>query len=116
MFTINLHNLIFHAYHGVYDEEKILGNTFEVNVALEFLPDKPITSLEHTINYATVYQIIKQQMALATPVLETLAQELAQKIYDFDNRIKSISVSVEKKNPPISNMEGSVSVHYKKTY
>jgi dihydroneopterin aldolase len=116
MFTINLHNLIFHSFHGVYDEERILGNTFEVNVSVEFNPDKPITSLEHTINYATIYEIIKQRMLMATALLETLAQELTQEIYNFDTRIKTISVSVEKKNPPISNMEGSVSVHYKKTY
>ena len=116
MFTIHLHNLIFYSFHGVYDEERILGNTFEVNASLEFESDRPITSLEHTINYATVYEIIKQRMLLATPLLETVAQELSQQIYDFDNRIKNISVSVEKKNPPISNMEGSVSVHYKKPY
>jgi 7,8-dihydroneopterin aldolase/epimerase/oxygenase len=116
MFTINLHNLIFHAFHGVHDEEKISGNIFEVNVSIDFDPDKPITLLEHTINYATVYEIIKKRMLLATPLLETLAQELTQEIYDFDNRIKTISVSVEKKNPPISNMEGSVSVHYKKVF
>ncbi|MFM6926191.1 MAG: dihydroneopterin aldolase [Ferruginibacter sp.] len=116
MFTINLHNLIFHAFHGVYDEERILGNTFEVNVALEFDPAEPVISLEDTINYAAVYEIIKQRMLIPTPLLETLAQELTQNIYKLDNRIKMISVSVEKKNPPITNMEGAVSVHCKKTY
>ena len=116
MFTINLHNLIFHAFHGVYDKERILGNTFEVNATVEFDPGEPVTSLEHTINYTTIYEIIKQRMLLATPLLETLAQELTHKIYDLDNRIKTISVSVEKKNPPITNMEGSVSVHYKKVF
>ena len=116
MFTINLHNLVFHAYHGVYEEERILGNDFEVNVSLAFEADEPVTSLHNTINYVSIYNIVKQKMAIALPLLETLAQELTQEIYDFDNRIKSISVSVGKKNPPISNMEGSVSVHYKKTF
>lgn len=116
MFTINLHNLIFHSFHGVYDEERILGNTFEVNVSIAFVAHQQVTSLEETINYVSVYEIIKQRMSQTTPLLETLAQELTQKIYDFDNRIKTISVSVEKKNPPISNMEGSVSVTYKKDF
>ena len=116
MFTINLHNLTFHAYHGVYEEERILGNDFEVNVSVTFDADEPVTSLQHTINYVSIYNIVKQRMDVPLPLLETLAQELTQEIYDFDNRIKTISVSVEKKNPPISNMEGSVSVHYKKTY
>lgn len=116
MFTINLHQLIFHSFHGVYDEERILGNTFEVNVSIAFVAHQQVTSLEETINYVSVYEIIKQRMSQTTPLLETLAQELTQKIYDFDNRIKTISVSVEKKNPPISNMEGSVSVTYKKDF
>ena len=113
MFTINLNNLIFHAYHGVHEEECILGNDFEVNVSVSFETDEPITSLKHTINYATVFEIVKQRMALPTPLLETLAQELAQEIYNFNERIKSIEISVEKKNPPIKSMQGSVSVHYK---
>jgi len=116
MFTINLHNLIFHAFHGLYEEEKILGNTFEVHVSIEFEQEEPVTSLQQSINYAAVYEIIKQRMLIPTPLLETLAQELTQKIYEHDNRIKSISVSVHKKDPPITNMQGSVSVQYKKTY
>jgi 7,8-dihydroneopterin aldolase/epimerase/oxygenase len=116
LFTINLHNLIFHSFHGIHEEERILGNTFEVNVTLSFSSAQTITALEQTINYATVYEIIKQRMQIATPLLETLVQDLSEEIRAFDNRIKSISVSVEKKNPPIPNMEGSVSVHYKKEF
>ena len=116
MLAINLHNLIFHSFHGVHEEEKILGNTFEVNASLSFVPVDKITTLEQTINYATVYEILKQRMQKATPLLETLVQDMVEEIRAFDDRIKSISVSVEKKNPPIPNMQGSVSVHYKKDF
>jgi len=116
MLTINLHNLIFHAFHGVHEEESILGNTFEINVSVSFDASEQIKTLDQTINYATVYEIIKQRMQIATPLLETLVQDLAKEISAFDNRINSIIVSVEKKNPPIPNMEGSVSVTYKKDF
>jgi dihydroneopterin aldolase len=116
MFTIKLQNLIFHSFHGIYEEERVLGNEFEVNASLSFVNDEPITTLEQTINYVSVYEIIKRRMYIETPLLETLVQNLAEDILGFDNRIKSITVSVEKKNPPISNMEGSVSVHYKKDF
>lgn len=114
MFTISLHNLIFFSFHGVHEEERILGNRYEVNVELSFYTGEEITGLEQTINYVSVYELIKQRMAMPTKLMETLVQDLAKKIVDFDARIKSITVSVEKKNPPISNMEGSVSVNYKK--
>ncbi len=116
MFTINLHNLNFHSFHGIHEEERILGNEFEVNVSLSFIAGEQITTLEQTINYATVYEIIKHRMQTATPLLETLVQDLTKEIHALDNRIQSISVSIEKKNPPIPNMEGSVSVHYKKDF
>ncbi len=116
MFTINLHHLIFHSFHGIHEEERIVGNTFEVNVSLSFIAGEKITTLQQTINYATVYEIIKQRMQMATPLLETLVQDLTEEIHLSDDRIKSISVSIEKKNPPIANMEGSVSVHYKKDF
>ena len=116
MFTINLHNLIFHAFHGVHEEERLLGNTFEVNISLSLIDDQPVKTLEQTINYVTVYEIVKRRMQVATHLLEILVQDLTEEISTFDNRIISVSVSVEKKNPPIPNIEGSVSVTYKKDF
>ncbi|MEO7306717.1 MAG: dihydroneopterin aldolase [Ferruginibacter sp.] len=116
MFTINLHNLNFFSFHGVHEEEKILGNNFVVHVSLSFNADGNVSALDQTINYASVYKIIKQRMLIPTALLETLAQDLAQEIYAFDKRIKSISITVEKKDPPIPNISGSVSVNYKKDY
>ena len=116
MLTINLHNLTFHSFHGVHEEESVLGNTFVVNVSLSFEADEKISALDQTVNYASVYKIIKERMLHATPLLETLAQELVQEIHEFDSRIRSISVSVEKKNPPIPNIEASVSVTFKKDF
>ena len=116
MFTIHLKNLKFFAHHGIHEEERILGNEFEVNVAVSFETGEKITTLQQTINYATIYQIIKQRMAMPTALLETLTQDLAQTIYEHDNRIKSISVSVDKKNPPMPNIQGSVGVCYKKDF
>ena len=115
-FTIHLNNLTFFAFHGLYEEEKILGNNFGVDVSLSFNTDEKIAALEQTTNYVGVYNIIKQRMAIPTALLETLAQDLAQKIYEHDNRIKSITVEVEKKNPPISNIQGSVCVSFKKDF
>ena len=116
MLTINLTNLIFYSYHGVHEEERILGNEFVLNVALSFEVAGHITELEQTINYASVYELIKLTMAIPTALLETLAQDLTQKIYAFDKRIKSISVSIEKKSPPLPNIQGSVGVTYIKEF
>lgn len=93
-----------------------MGTTFEVNASVSFNPDEAVTHLHQTINYVTIFEIIKSRMQIATPLLETLVQDLTGEIKKMDDRVKSVWVSVEKKNPPISNMEGSVSVQYKKDF
>ena len=116
MFSISLNNLQFFAHHGVYEEERILGNDFEVNVTMSFETVEPVMELEQTVNYASVYDIIKKRMAVPAQLLETVAQELLQLIYNYDNRIKSITISVRKKHAPIPNIAGSVSVTYKQDF
>jgi len=116
MVTIQLKNLLFYSCHGVHAEEKILGNNFEVNIELSFDAGDRIDSLEQTINYASVYELIKQRMAIPTELLETLAWDIAHQVHAMDNRVLSITVAVEKKNPPIPGMEGSVGVKYHKDF
>lgn len=116
MFTIHLHNLRFFSFHGIHEEERILGNEYEVNVDVAFDEKGAITKIDDTINYVKVFGLIKQRMNIPTPLLETVAQDIADKVYAADNRVRSISVSVEKKNPPIANIQGSVSVTYTKEF
>lgn len=116
MFTINLNNLQFHSFHGIHEEEQILGNAFEVNVALTIDSNEFVTELWQTVNYESVFMIITERMRIPTALLETVAQDLAQLIYTADERIRSITVNIQKKNPPITAMQGAVGVTYKKEF
>ncbi len=116
MFTIHLSNLKFFSFHGVHPEERILGGAFEVNATVTFKEDKRIEDLQQTVNYVKIYDIIKLQMAIPTPLLETVAQDLAEKIYIADNRITSINISIKKTHPPIAAFIGTVGVSYKKDF
>jgi len=113
MITLHLHNLNFFSFHGLYEEEKILGNEYEVNADVMFDEKKIITGINETINYAKIFEVIKQRMDIPTALLETVAQDLAQQIQAIDPRIKTISISIVKKHPPLSNIQGSVGVSYK---
>jgi len=116
LFTIHLKNLKFFSFHGIHDEEKILGNDFVVDVDIKINPPDNIDSLHQTINYADVYELVKKRMSIPTPLLETLAKEMADQIHHLDNRVHSIQISVFKMHPPIANMEGSVGVTWFKEY
>lgn len=110
--TIHLHNLLFHAFHGIYEQEQTVGNDFEVNVDIEVATQGVINQLHQTVNYVDAYSIIQQRMLQATPLLETLAQELAQAIHLLDKKITSVSITIKKLSPPIENFVGVVGVTY----
>lgn len=116
MFTIHLTDLRFFAHHGMHDEEAIVGNDFEVSVSVTFdVPDK-ITSLTETVNYVSLYGIIKNIFKHPAKLLETLAVDICDEIYLSDNRIKNINITIHKLNPPISNFIGNVGVSFTKSF
>jgi 7,8-dihydroneopterin aldolase/epimerase/oxygenase len=114
---IHLHSLIFFSYHGIHEEEKILGGEFEVNIDIAINSIQKIDSIKQTINYVNVYEIVKLRMAIATPLLETIVDDLINSIHlHAASIIKSVSISIKKINPPIQNFIGSVSVSNTKIF
>ena len=116
MYTIYLNNLQFHGYHGLFDEEKIIGNEFVVNVEIVLLNEQIILDLNQSIDYSKVYEIIKDIMKTPTPLLETIVVNISDAIYAYNKNIKEINIKIEKKNPPIQNFMGNVAVSYKKAF
>jgi len=111
MITVQLRNLLFTAFHGIHEEEKILGNEYEVNVSVEFHErDEVIQHINDTVNYAIIYSIIKKRMTIPTPLLETIVMQAGNEIYNEFPYLKSISLSIKKMNPPIAGMQGEAEV------
>jgi dihydroneopterin aldolase len=116
LFTIHLQNCRFYGYHGIYHEESVIGNELEVNLSASFESDEPITSIHETINYVAVYEIVKRHLERPRQLLETISQEIADDIFNLDNKVKSIEIHLSKLNPPIKNFKGNVCVSYTKRY
>lgn len=115
MFTIQLQNLLFKSFHGLYAEEKILGNNFIVNVTVKYLTnDESITSLDKTINYELIFEIVERRMSLPTELLETVTMQIASEILNKFTLVNEVDVSIAKQNPPIKNYVGNVVVSYHK--
>ncbi|RYZ16296.1 MAG: dihydroneopterin aldolase [Sphingobacteriales bacterium] len=113
LLTISLHNVRFRAYHGLYPEERQKGNDFVVNMEVSYEPGEgTILTLENTIDYAALFDIINKTMQQPVDLLETLVQTIAQAVYRQFPSIKTVTVSVEKLNPPIDKFSGSAAVQY----
>jgi 7,8-dihydroneopterin aldolase/epimerase/oxygenase len=112
LFTISLNNVRFRAYHGIHPEERQKGNDFVVNMQVKYIPAVKVTSLDETIDYVSLFQIINATMQQPVDLLETLVQAIAHAVHKQFPVIKEITVSVEKLNPPIDKFTGTTEVSY----
>ena len=116
-FDIQLHRLRFFARHGVYEEERSIGNDFEVNLSMTVrAPKERLDSIEQTINYAEVYRIVAEIFVVPQALLETLAQQMAEAIRQSFPAVKKLSIQIIKLHPPIASFTGAVSVTYRRKY
>ena len=115
MIKIELENLLFNAFHGIHEEEKIIGNDYQVNASVYFHEiEEVIHHINDTVDYAIIYGIIEKRMLVPTPLLETVVMQIGNDIhYQFPD-LKSISVSIKKMHPPVERMQGSAEVTWHK--
>lgn len=117
MITISLNDLKFKAYHGIHEEEKILGNDYIVDCFVQLAEEASIVQhLDETIDYKALFDLIKEQMDIPTPLLETLCMKTGTLIHEAFPQITSVSISVKKLLPPIKGFVGSSSVTWNKEY
>lgn len=115
-FAVELKNLRFFANHGHYAAEAVLGNEFEVNLMVTFIPSTPQhLALEQTVDYEVVYNIVKKHLSNTTALLENITRSIADDIGQEYAFIHEIVVSIEKLNPPIPGFTGKAGVNYKRT-
>ena len=95
---IAIHGLSAHAFHGVYEAERRLGQTFRVDAALELdtAPAAADDDLERTVNYAELARALHSVLT-GEPVdlLETLAQRLADVCLE-DPLVDAVEITVHK--------------------
>jgi len=117
MLTIQLHNLIFFAHHGIHVEEQLTANSFEVNLDVRY-DEKQSTfeSINDTINYVGLYNAVKREMQVITPLMEKICKKIISKIkmqYPF---ISEVNISIRKLQVPIENFQGKAGVTMNKKF
>jgi len=114
MLSIELKQLKFHANHGLYKEEKVIGADFEVDVTVLHFPNTiPVIHLNDTIDYTIVYRIVKKHMEQPAELLETLAMRMAYEIFSKFSHVEEINIYIRKLNPPIIAFRGELGVRYR---
>ena len=112
MSKIYLENMEFHANHGCLEHEQNLGNTFIVNISFELNTKKAglTDELADTLNYQLIYNVIKEQMAIPSKLIEHVGQRIMDKIIVEFPQIQSLELKLSKLNPPLGGKVEAVSI------
>jgi len=112
MSTISIEGMEFQAYHGCFAEEQVIGNTFIVDVHLdtETSSSEQSDNLDETVNYAEVYDLVKEQMNIKSKLLEHVGRRILDAVLERFSEIDFMEVKISKLNPPVGGKVHSVSV------
>jgi len=113
MDKIYVNKMEFYGYHGVFPEENKLGQVFIVDLIVEIdLKNAGQTdNLDHTINYAQLYEVC-QKIVEGRPykLIEAVAEKIASEVLQSFPSVSNCTVKVIKPNPPIKGHYESVAV------
>ena len=111
MALISVEGIRVFAYHGHLPEEAKLGGHFIVNVwvTADTKEVEKTDDLNHTMDYVKVIEIVKEQMAIRSNMIEHPTKRIVDAILPL-NKVQKVKVEVEKIEPPIDAIFDKISV------
>lgn len=112
MALISINGMRFYAHHGCFEQERVIGTYFCVDLSLEVDTSmaEVTDNIDDTVSYLDVYQVVKEQMMVPSNLLEHVARRVGEAVKGKFPSIESVNVKVSKMNPPLGGQMDSVSV------
>ncbi|MGA1830737.1 dihydroneopterin aldolase [Rhizobium wenxiniae] len=113
IFQVTLKNCAFYAHHGVFEQEKALGQRFFVDVVLDVEAGDALVSddIEQTVHYGLVYELVEKIMTGSRRnLIETLANDVALGLTVWSPMIRRVEVAIRKPSAPIAGILDYVEV------
>ena len=101
--TIFIDRMHFHAFHGVMPQERNVGGDFEVSIRVQYNISKAVQTdhVDDTLSYAELYDVVKEQMAQSSKLLEHVGGRIAEAVKSRFPEATSVWMSITKLNPPM---------------
>ena len=103
----------FRAFHGVGEQEHVVGNDYVVSVKISYPLEDATRSdrLDDTLNYAEAYDIVRREMEERSVLLERVAGRIAERLTSRFPKMETVEVDIRKCNPPIGADCDGAGVH-----
>ena len=111
MGVITVEGIRVFAFHGHLPEEAKLGGHFIVSVwvTADTREVEKTDDLNHTVDYVRIIEIVKEQMAIRSSMIENPAKRIVDAILPL-YKAQKVKVEVEKIQPPIDSDFDKISV------
>ena len=112
MALITINDMRFYAHHGCFDQERVIGTHFRVDLSFTTDTSKAEISdnIVDTVSYLDVYQVVKAEMITPSHLLEHVARRVGESVLADFPAVDTVNVKVSKLNPPLGGQMDSVSV------
>ncbi len=112
--NITLETMRFHAFHGVMEEERIIGGTYLADISYTIETDAVETDrIKDTISYADIYDLIKEEMKKPSQLIEHVAGRILKVLKDKFPQMQEMTVKISKLNPPVNGEVAKATVSIK---
>ncbi len=103
MGIIRLTNIRTFSYHGCLVEEGKIGSDYRVDLEIkaDLRKSAETDELADTVDYVHLNNIVKEEMAIRSKLLEHVARRIVVRIFDELPMVSRILLEVSKINPPI---------------
>ncbi len=103
MTQIYIRDMSLHAYHGVLEQERRVGNDYVINITVDypFMDACDSDDVSDTLNYANLAELIKREMAIQSNLLEHVAHRICRAIYREFPRTECVEIDIRKIAPPM---------------
>lgn len=101
--TIFLDQLHCYAYHGVGEQETLVGNEYTISLRMQVDISRAMRTddVNDTVSYADVYETVKAEMAIPSKLLEHVAGRIAKRLLRNFPAIQQLELKLAKRNPPM---------------
>lgn len=112
-FRIRLNDLRFRARIGVYEQERIVGNEFRIDLRVRYDAGQFIReNLDTSISYVDIYDIVRKEVGREWLLLESVAQSISDAISDRWTVVDEICITIDKLGTPITGIDGNCGIEY----
>ncbi len=117
MGQIRIEQMEFYSFHGCFEEERIVGNSFIVDLLMETDMKRACETdrIDDALNYQTAYDLVKLEMKEKSYLLEHIACRILDALFKKFPNLDKATVKVSKMTPPMGGKIKAVSIEISRT-